>query len=137
MDREMATMSQGLNTVMLIGQLGRPPEMRYTPTGKPVASFSIVTTYPITTSNGTQHEETDWFNVIVWGSLAESCKENLCVGERVFIQGRMKTRRWTDEENVSCSCAEVIASRLIPLQHDKASEPADIDQAPVQENALF
>jgi single-strand DNA-binding protein len=135
MVQETGTMSHGLNAVMLIGYLGRSLEMRYTPNGKPVASFSIVTTYPITTSDGTEHEETEWFNVIAWGSLAEMCKDNLHAGQRVFIQGRMKTRRWIDEQNGSCSCAEVVAYRLIPFQQDEAGETTDVvGQAPVESN---
>jgi single-strand DNA-binding protein len=128
MVQEMETMSQGLNKVMLIGHLGRSPEMRYTPSGKPVTSFSIVTTYPTTSSNGMCHDETDWFNVIVWGALAEICKENLSTGQRVFIEGRMKTRQWTDADNVLHSCAEVVAQRLIPLQHSQPDGPKNVDQ---------
>jgi len=128
MVQEMETMPQGLNKVMLIGHLGRSPEMRYTPDGKPVTSFSIVTTYPTTSSNGTYHDEVDWFNVIVWGALAETCKETLHTGQRVFIEGRMKTRQWTDTDNVLHSGAEVVAQRLIPLQHEQFDEPRNLDQ---------
>jgi single-strand DNA-binding protein len=128
MVQEMETMSQGLNKVMLIGHLGRSPEMRYTPNGKPVTSFSIVTTYPTASSNGTCYDETDWFNVIVWGTLAEMCKESLCAGQRVFIEGRVKTRQWTDVDNVLHSCAEVVAQRLIPLEHRQSAEAQPLDQ---------
>jgi single-strand DNA-binding protein len=121
-DPKVETLSQGLNKVMLIGHLGRSPEMRYTPDGKPVTSFSIVTTYQITSSNGVTHEETDWFNVIVWGTLAEVCKEALYVGQRVFIEGRMKTRQWTDAEQIQHSCAEIVAHRLIPLEHNQVDQ---------------
>jgi single-strand DNA-binding protein len=134
--QEIETMSEGLNKVMLIGHLGRSPEMRYTPSGKPVTSFSIVTTYPTTSSNGTHHDETDWFNVIVWGALAETCKESLYTGQRVFIEGRMKTRQWTDAENVLHSCAEVVAQRLIPLQHRKIDEPTEsVGRVPIDQDS--
>ena len=132
-DPEIKTLSQGLNKVMLIGHLGRSPEMRYTPDGKPVASFSVITTYPTTSSNGAYYEETDWFNVIVWGALAEACKESLYAGQRVFIEGRMKTRQWADADDVPHSCAEVVAHRLIPLEHNQADQPHNAEHAPVEE----
>ena len=104
-------MARGLNKVMLIGQLGRAPEMRYTPRGKPVTSFSIVITHRWITSDGQRREETDWFNVV-----AEECKEQLCKGQQVYIEGRVKTRSWTDENEIPRSCAEVVAQDVIPLQ---------------------
>lgn len=134
--QEPETIAQGLNKVMLIGRLGRSPEMRYTPGGTPVTSFSIVTTYPSTSSNGTCHDETDWFNVIAWGSLAEMCKESLQAGQHVFIEGRMKTRQWTDADHVPHSCAEVVAQRLIPLQYRQPDEPKNVEQTPVEPTSL-
>jgi single-strand DNA-binding protein len=101
---------------MLIGHLGRAPEMRYTPEGKPVTSFSIITTHAWASSDGEQHEETDWFNVVAWGDLAEECKRSLSKGQQIYVEGRMKTRRWSDARDVSCSCAEVIAQSVIALE---------------------
>src|SRR4026208_1856642 len=66
-------MSRGLNKVMVIGHLGRDPEMRYTPGGRPVTSFSVVTTRAWTSAEGERHEESEWFNVVAWGNLAEIC----------------------------------------------------------------
>ena len=110
-------MAQGLNRVTLIGHLGRAPEMRYTPSGKPVTSFSIVTTYTCV-SPERQREETDWFNVVAWGGLAEVCKERLVKGQRVYLEGRVKTREWEDQHDVRRSCAEVVAQNIVPLQSD-------------------
>lgn len=109
-------MTAGLNKAMLIGRLGRAPEMRYTPAGKPVTSFSVVTTHRWLSSNGEQHEETDWFNVVAWGDLAEACKHALQKGQQVYVEGRMKTRRWSDANDARLSCAEVIAHDVIALQ---------------------
>lgn len=106
---------RGLNRVTLVGRLGRAPEMRYTPSGKPVTSFSIVTTYTWMSSNQEIQEETDWFNVVAWGSLAEACKQSLTQGQRVYVEGRIKTRRWHDEGNVPHSWAEVVAQGVISL----------------------
>lgn len=108
-------MIQGLNRVTLIGQLGRPPEMRYTPDGKPVTSFSIVTTHTWVSSSHERHQETDWFNVVAWGALAEQCKQSLRKGQSVYVEGRMKTRNWT-KDAAPRSWAEVVAQSVIPLQ---------------------
>ena len=99
--------------------------MRYTPGGKPVTSFSVVTTHMRVSSSGTRHEEKDWFSVVVWGSLAEECKECLAKGQQVFVEGRIKTRRWQDANGGLHFCAEVVAQNVIPLRHDlPETEPA-------------
>ena len=116
-------MARGFNKVVLLGCLGRAPEMRYTPGGRPVASFSVVTTHAWVSSSGRHHEETDWFNVVAWGGLAEECKVCLHKGQQVFVAGRMKTREWQDANQVSRSCAEVVAQEIIPLPGVPA-EPA-------------
>jgi single-strand DNA-binding protein len=108
-------LAQGLNRVTLVGRLGRAPEMRYTPNGKPVTSFSIVTTHTWISSNNQVQEETDWFNIVAWGSLAEACKESLTKGQPVYVEGRVKTRRWADADNVSHSWAEVVAQSVVSL----------------------
>jgi single-strand DNA-binding protein len=108
-------MVQGLNRATLIGHLGRPPEMRYTPGGKPVTSFSIITTYTWLSSDGRHHEDTDWFNVIAWGDLAEECRRTLDKGQLVYVEGRMKSRQWRDASNTLCSCAEITAQGVIAL----------------------
>lgn len=110
-----STLGRGLNRVILVGRLGRAPEMRYTPSGKPVTSFSIVTTHSWISSNREIQEETDWFNVVAWGSLAEACKQSLTQGQCVYVEGRIKTRRWNDENNLAHSCAEVVAQDVISL----------------------
>lgn len=108
-------MTDGLNRVMLIGHLGRSPEMRYTPSGKPVTSFSIVITHSWIASGGERHEETDWFNVVAWGDLAEASKSSLEKGHQVYVEGRLKTRRWKNRSADHCSCAEVVAQQILPL----------------------
>jgi single-strand DNA-binding protein len=120
---------QGFNQVVLVGCLGRAPEMRYTPGGRPVTSFSIVTTRAWVSPAGVRHEETDWFNVVVWGSLAEACKESLAKGQQVFVAGRMKTRRWQDAEEVRHSCAEVVAQNVVPLPGDLPEEEPALSSA--------
>jgi single-strand DNA-binding protein len=90
--------------------------MRYTPTGKPVASFSVVTTHSWVASDGARHEETDWFNVIAWGDLAEESKSSLGKGQWVYVEGRIRTRRWQDASAQPNSRAEVVAQKVVSLQ---------------------
>jgi single-strand DNA-binding protein len=90
--------------------------MRYTPAGKPVASFSIVTTYTWSSSDGKRHEDSDWFNVVAWGPLAEQCKHSLHQGQLVYVEGRMKTREWTADDDTPRSCAEVVAQDVFAME---------------------
>ena len=108
-------MSRGLNKVLLIGNLGRNPEMRYTPSGRPVTTFSIATSRSWNTSDGERRSETEWFNIVAWSSLAEICKQLLNKGQQVYIEGRLQTRRWEDSEGNKHSATEVVANEMIIL----------------------
>jgi single-strand DNA-binding protein len=108
-------MGRGLNKVMIIGYLGRDPEMRYTPSGRPVTSFSVGTTRTWNSPDGERREETEWFNVVAWGNLAEICKQHLTKGQQVYIEGRLQTRRWEDQEGRKHSNIEVVAGEMIIL----------------------
>jgi single-strand DNA-binding protein len=112
---------QSLNRVTLIGRLGRRPEMRYTPTGKPVASFSIVMTLENAPMDAGREAATDWFNVVAWGNLAETCKQTLSKGQPVYVEGRLKTRHWRDTSDTVHSRAEIIAHTVFPLARTSAS----------------
>ena len=108
-------MSRGLNKVMIIGNLGRDPEMRYTPSGKPVTTFSVATSRTWNTSEGEKREETEWFNIVAWSSLAEICKQYLTKGQQVYIEGRLETRRWDDQEGNKHTSVEIVANEMIIL----------------------
>src|SRR5512147_2570930 len=108
-------MSRGLNKVMLIGRLGRDPEMRYTPSGRPVTTFSLATSRTWNTSEGERRTETEWFNVVAWGSLAEICKQFLIKGQQVYVEGRLQTRHWEDTEGIKHSATEIVANEMIML----------------------
>jgi single-strand DNA-binding protein len=108
-------MSRGLNKVMIIGRLGRDPEMRYTPSGRPVTTFSIATSRTWNTSDGERRAETEWFNVVAWGNLAEICKQYLVKGQQVYIEGRLQTRHWEDGEGTKHSGIEIVANEMIML----------------------
>ncbi len=108
-------MSRGLNKVMIIGHLGRDPEMRYTPAGRPVTSFSVATTRGWTSNEGERREETEWFNVVTWGNLAEICKQRLRKGQQVYVEGRLQTRSWEDAEGKKHFRTELVAQEMILL----------------------
>lgn len=108
-------MSRGLNKVMIIGYLGRDPEMRYTPSGRPVTSFSVATSRSWTSSEGERREETEWFNVVAWGNLAEICKQHLGKDQQVYVEGRLQTRGWEDETGKKHYRTELVANEMIVL----------------------
>ncbi len=116
-------MSRGLNKVMIIGRLGRDPEMRYTPSGRPVTTFSVATSRTWNTSDGGRKTETEWFNVVAWGNLAEICKQHLAKGRLVYIEGRLQTRHWEDQEGNKHSATEIVANEMIML--DERREGAE------------
>ncbi|MGQ9625453.1 MAG: single-stranded DNA-binding protein [Anaerolineae bacterium] len=108
-----------LNKVMIIGNLGRDPEMRYTPSGKPVTSFSLASSRNWVTTEGERRDETEWFNVVAWGNLAEICNRYLTKGGRVFIEGRLQTRGWEDPEGNKHFRTEVVANEMIILDNKR------------------
>lgn len=89
----------GLNKVMVIGNLGRDPEMRYTPSGSPVTSFSVAVSRTWNTPEGEKREETEWFNVECWNKLAEIANQYLQKGKQVYVEGRLKTDSWEDKNS--------------------------------------
>ena len=108
-------MSKSLNKVMLIGNLGRDPEMRYTPSGRPVTTFTLATTRSWKSSEGEQHSETEWFSIVAWGNLAEICKQYLLKGQQIYIEGRLQTRRWDDNEGIKHVNVEIVANEMMML----------------------
>jgi single-strand DNA-binding protein len=118
-------MSRGLNKVMIIGHLGRDPEMRYTPSGRPVTTFSVATSRSWNTADGERRSETEWFNVVAWGSLAEICKQYLSKGQHVYVEGRLQTRRWEDEEGNKRTTTEIVAREMIMLGERKDREETE------------
>jgi single-strand DNA-binding protein len=126
-------MSRGLNKVLVIGYLGRDPEMRYTPSGRPVTTFSVATSRSWHSGDGERHEETEWFNVVSWGSLAEICNQHLRKGDQVYIEGRLQTRRWEDSEGNKHFTTELVAKEMIMLG-DRRDMDADAFASKSAEN---
>ena len=90
-----------MNKITVIGHLGRDPEMRYTPNGQAVTSFSVASSRRYTTSGGEQKEETEWFNVSAWGKLGETCNQFLTKGQQVYIEGRMSSRTYEGRDGTT------------------------------------
>ncbi len=108
-------MSKDLNKVQLTGRLGADPEMRFTPQGHAVTTFRVASNCSWRTAEGEAHEDTEWFRVVAWNKLAEICNQWLSKGSRVYVEGRMQTRQWQDQDGQSRSSSEVIASDMIIL----------------------
>lgn len=101
-----------LNKVMLIGNLGKKPEIRFTPQGKATTRFPLATSEVWTDQEGQRQERTEWHNVVVWGKQAETCAEYLDKGRQVFIEGAIRTRQYDDKEGVKKWFTEVVAQRV-------------------------
>ncbi len=114
-----------LNRVMVIGNLGRDPEMRYTPEGQAVTSFALAATRTWTLPQGGRGDSTEWFNVVAWGSLAEICNQYLAKGRRVYVEGELRTRGWEQPSGAKHYRAELIANEMIMLGPRPKTWPAD------------
>ena len=101
-----------LNKVMLIGNLGKDPELRFTPSGRAVAKFSVATSEQWTTPEGQRQDRTDWHNIVVWGKQAETCGQYLSKGRQVYIEGSIRSRQYDDKEGQKRWITEVVAQRV-------------------------
>jgi single-strand DNA-binding protein len=101
-----------LNKVMLIGNLGKDPEVRYTAGGTAVASFSLATSEKIKNKNGDYEEKTEWHNITLWARLAEIAGEYLSKGKTVYIEGRLQTRKWQDKDGKDRYTTEIVGERM-------------------------
>src|SRR4030066_227796 len=130
-------MSRGLNKILIIGRIGRDPEMRYTPSGRPVTTFCIGTSRSWNTSDGEHRTETEWFNVVAWSNLAEICKQYLCKDRLVYIEGRLQTRHWEDQEGNKHSATEIVASEMIVLEERREVNPVTSEYDEGEDETLF
>ena len=123
-----------LSKVILVGNLGSDPEMRYTPNGKAVTSFRMATSHRYTTSAGESKEVTDWFRVTVWGKQAEQCNQFLSKGRRVYVDGRFHARSWEGQDGQTRTSLEVTADCVrfldraapVSLPEEGELEPEDL-----------
>jgi single-strand DNA-binding protein len=108
-------MSYGLNKVMLIGNLGRDPEMKYTDSGKAVVRFSIATNESYKGQDGNLVKATEWHNIVAWGKLAELFNQFLKKGKKIYVEGKIRTRSWDDKEGIKHYMTEIIADDFMFL----------------------
>src|SRR5262245_4303394 len=118
---------------MLTGRLGAAPEMRYTPQGTAVTTFRVASNRSWNSSDGTAHDDTEWFRIVAWEKLGEICNQYLTKGTRVYVEGRLQTRKWQDKEGQDRYTSEVIASDMIILS-SKQDRPSSDYEAPVEED---
>ena len=111
-----------LNKAMIIGNLGRDPEMRYTPSGQAVTQFTVAVNRNFKGQNGEWQEETEWFRVVVWGQQAERAAEYLRKGNKVYIEGRLQTRQWEDQTGAKRYTTELVANQVTNLERRTRDE---------------
>lgn len=114
----------GVNKVILVGNLGADPTMRYTPSGTAVANFNVATTERFTNRNGERDSRTEWHRVVAWGRLAEICNQYLKKGKQIYIEGRLQTRNWEDQSGNKRYTTEVVANNMVML--GRAGETEDM-----------
>jgi len=110
-----------MNKIILIGRLGKDPELQVTPDGTPVTKFTLAVNRYSKTSSGERKEETDWFNVSAWRGLAETCEKYLHKGSKVYIEGRLSQRKYTDREGIQRTSIDVTVSEMEMLDPKSAS----------------
>jgi single-strand DNA-binding protein len=113
-----------LNKIMLIGNLGKDPDLQVTADGTPVTKFSLAVNRSTKTQSGEKREETEWFNIVAWRQLAEICERYLHTGSKVYIEGRLSQRKYTDKQGIQRTAVEVIATDMQML----ASKPVPGDE---------
>ena len=132
-----------VNKIIIIGNLGSEPEMRFTPNGNPVTSFRVATNWRYTTAQGERKEETQWFTVVTWNRLAEQCNQFLTKGRLVYAEGRLRTRSWDGQDGQKHFLNEIIANKVTfldkqavaPLPEEKAEAAEGAEGAEAAEGA--
>ncbi|MBI4200063.1 MAG: single-stranded DNA-binding protein [Chloroflexi bacterium] len=113
----------GLNKVMIIGNVGTDPEMRYTPNGNPVTSFRMATSRTYTSPDGERRQDTEWFTVVAWNQLAEQCNQYLTKGRRAYVEGRLRSHTWEGTDGQTRFRNEIVADRVLFLDRAPIGQP--------------
>jgi single-strand DNA-binding protein len=134
-----------VNKVILVGNLGRDAELKYTPGGAPVAKVSLATTEVWNDKSGQRQEKTEWHSIDIWGKQAESLSEYLVKGKQVYVEGRLQTREWNDKDGNKRKTTEIRADRIVLLGgggggggrggYSRQAEPADMSEGGQHEPA--
>lgn len=115
----------GVNKVILVGNLGKDPEVRYTPSGAAVANFSLATSEKYTDKSGQKVDKTEWHNIVAWNKTAEICKQYLTKGSTIFVEGKIQTRSWDDKEGKKCYITEVLIGNMQMLGSRQGGQNAN------------
>lgn len=132
----------GVNKVILIGNLGADPEVRYSSTGTAVANFRVATSENWTNKDGAKETRTDWHRVVAFGKLGEICAEYLSKGKQVYIEGKLRTRSWEDKDGTKRWITEVVANNVVMLGQASdqtkglGEEPGEVPPEPFQEEDI-
>ncbi len=121
-------MAKSINMVVILGNLTRAPELRYTPAGHAVCSFGVATNRVWTTAEKERREEVEFHNVVAWNRLAEICSQYLTKGQKVYIQGRLQTRTWDGQDKVRRSRTEIVADDMVMLQRPGGAPPPAVPE---------
>ncbi|MBI2816781.1 MAG: single-stranded DNA-binding protein [Acidobacteria bacterium] len=108
-------MARSVNKVILVGHLGKDPEVSYTPSGQALAKFSLATNRRSKDKTGEWQDETDWHNIVAWGKTAEFCSQYITKGRLVYVEGRIQNRTWEDKEGKKRYATDIVANDVIPL----------------------
>lgn len=123
-----------VNKVILIGRVGKDPELRYSPNGTEVANFSVATTESWKNKDGEKQEKTEWHNIVAWKNLAKICAEYVSKGMLVYIEGKIATRSWEDKQGVKRYSTEIIADTMKMLGGGKGKAQSDAPNKPTEED---
>jgi single-strand DNA-binding protein len=126
-----------VNKVILLGNLGSDPEVRYTPSGKAVANFSLATSEKYTNKEGEKEEKTEWHRIVAWARLGEICGEYLSKGSQIYIEGRIQTRTWEDRDGNKRYTTEIVAQTMQMLGGSKkGGEATSIEESHPSEEPI-
>ncbi len=123
-------MARSLNKVELIGNLTRDPELRYTPQGTAVCTFGLATNRSWVTDNGEKREEAEFHRIVAWNKLAELCSQLLAKGRKIYVEGRLANRSWTDQAGVQKSLTEIVINDMIILDSKRETKEGEVAEAP-------
>ncbi|APG27750.1 single-stranded DNA-binding protein [Syntrophotalea acetylenivorans] len=125
-----------VNKVILVGNLGKDPELRYTASGTAVCNFSIATTESYKDRDGNRQEKTEWHNIVVWRQLAEICGKYLAKGKQIYIEGKLQTRKWEDRDGNPRYTTEIVADQMQMLGRAGDDNSAGPRREPRQEPSM-
>lgn len=127
---------RSVNKVILVGNLTRDPELKHTESGKVVCTFGLATNRNWTNGDGEKHEETDFHRIVAWNKLAELCSQYLKKGRKVYVEGRLQTHSWTDNEGLQKTATEIVIDDMIMLDRRPEEQQEDVAKQPESQQTV-